>query len=148
MPEIRFRPICRNRFFGLNVKPVLFRLSGIVYFVWRRRVKNALPVTSELYAKWQWNLAHFEINLCWEDINNIVSKWPFNFADISKNYFYCENAWIFHILVFSFNYIAVSDKKKLQIILQSLQIFNWAWCFTILCVFCWCQVIFDFRKKK
>ena len=29
-----------------------------------------MPITFELYAEWQWNLAHFEINLCWEDANN------------------------------------------------------------------------------
>ena len=43
-------PDLRKLFFGLNVKPTLFGLSGIGYFIWRRRVKNPLPVTSELYA--------------------------------------------------------------------------------------------------
>ena len=53
----------------------------------------------------------FEINLYWEDINNNFSKWPFNFADISKNYVHCENALIFHIVLFSFDYIALNDNK-------------------------------------
>ena len=37
-------------FFELTVKPMLFGLSEIAYFIWRRRFKNALPLTSELYA--------------------------------------------------------------------------------------------------
>ena len=41
---------CGNCFFGLTVKPMLVALTGIAYFIWRRMVKNALPVISELYA--------------------------------------------------------------------------------------------------
>ena len=35
---------------GLTLKLMLFGLSGKAYFIWRRGVKNALPVTSELYG--------------------------------------------------------------------------------------------------
>ena len=31
--------------------PLLSDLSGVAYFIWRRRVKRALPVTFELYAE-------------------------------------------------------------------------------------------------
>ena len=44
--KIRFFLTCRSWFVGMNVKPMLFGLSGIAYFNWRRRVKNALPINS------------------------------------------------------------------------------------------------------
>ena len=43
----------RKLIFGMNVKPMLFGLSGVAYFVWSRKVKNAMPVTSELFVECQ-----------------------------------------------------------------------------------------------
>ena len=34
------------------------------------------------------------------------------FADVSKNYLYFENALIFHIVMFFFNYIAVNNNTR------------------------------------
>ena len=96
--KICFHLTCRSWFFQLNVKPILFWLSGVAYFIWRRSVKNAIPVTSELHPEWQWKLVYFEINLWWENTNNSSWKWLINFADSSKNYIYCT-ALMFHIVI-------------------------------------------------
>ena len=119
--QICFCLACENCFFGLNVLDYFW----ISIFYLGRRVKNGLPVTFELYAWWKWNLARFEINLCSGGTNNSFLKWQINFADVSKNYVYCENTLNFHIVVFSFDYIAVMT-IELQIIIQSLHMCTWA----------------------
>ena len=84
-----------------------------------------------------------------KDTNNSFFKWRINFADVSKNYVYCKNTLIFSCSLVFFNCSALNDNRttSIQIIIQGLQICNWGWYFTIFNVLCWCQLIFDFRKK-
>ena len=108
--KIRFFPTFESWFFGLNVKPMLLGLSGVVYFIWMRRVKNTLPVTSELYAEWQWNLTHFEINISWED-TKIVFKMKHQFCWCQQKLSRVPKWTNFCPKVVFFNYIAINANK-------------------------------------
>ena len=46
-------------FLNWILKPMLFVLFGVAYLFLRRAVENVLPVTSEVYAEWLCNLAHY-----------------------------------------------------------------------------------------
>ena len=67
-----------DKYSSISINPILFRVSGVAYFIWEGRgwgAKCPTLVFSKLEMAWQWNLGHIEAILCQVKYNCEFSKW-------------------------------------------------------------------------